>query len=223
VTKSRGLIRKRWQPTEIELDLVRANFATSRTEDLATACGVAYHQVAKLAERLGLRKSDAFLNGPSGGRTDGRQGAGSRFQKGQTPPNKGKKMPGHGNPETMFKKGQRPVNWMPIGSFRVAAAGYLQIKLTDTGYPPRDWVMYHRHLWQQAHGVIPDGHLVAFKPGRHSLERELITLDALELVSRGDWIKRHTLHNYPKEIVQVHQLRGAITRQINKRARAEST
>ena len=219
MTKSRGILPPRRYWTEGELELLRRNYADTIAADLVDVIGRPLSSIYSKAKKLGLEKSEGFYDGPASGRTNGERGASARFQKGNSPANKGKKLPGHGNPATFFKKGQRPLNWMPVGSFRVASAGYLQIKLTDTGYPPRDWVMYHRHLWEQAHGAIPDGHMVAFRPGRRTLERDLITLDALELVSRADWIKRHTLHNYPKEIVQVHQLRGAITRQINKRTK----
>lgn len=220
VTKSRNIIRPRWRPTEVDIELVRRNFATSRTQDLADALGVAYHQVGKLANKLGLCKDDAWLNGPQGGRLDGVRGMGTRFQPGQPSPTKGIKRPGHGDPSTWFKPGQKPSNYMPVGSLRLQSTGYLQIKVSETGYPPKDWEMYHRYVWTHAHGPIPPGHIVAFKDGRRRTTPEEITLDVLELRSRREHIARHTYHQYGPEVARVVQLRAAITRQINQRTKA---
>lgn len=222
MTKSRNLIRPKWQPDAAAIELVRRHYATSRTADLAEALGVAYHQVSKLAQRLGVRKDEAWLNGPQGGRTDGQRGLGTRFQPGQTPWTKGRK----GirlSPGTEFRRGQPPLNFRPVGSLRVAHCGYLQIKLQATGYPPKDWQMYHRHVWEQAHGPVPRGHVVAFKDGRRRLEPAEITLDVLECITRGEHMRRHTFHQYGPEIAAVVQLRGAITRQINRRSRGDDT
>ncbi len=61
-------------------------------------------------------------------------------------------------------------------------------------------------------------HAVAFKDGN----KQNIALDNLELVSRADLMKRNSYHNYGKEIAQLVQLKGAVTRQINKRERNQA-
>lgn len=214
MTKSRHINRSKWRPMPWELELVRRNFATSRTADLAAALGVAYHQVAKVAHRLGLRKSEEWLNGPQGGRTDGQRGLGTRFQKGQPGWNKGLRLGSDWGQATQFKPGQKPANYVPVGSFRVASIGYLQIKLHDTGYPPHDWVMYHRHVWQQAHGPVADGYLVVFADGKRRTDPNEITLDVLECISREEHMRRHTYHQYGPEVAGLVQLRGVLTRAI---------
>ncbi|HRD54700.1 MAG TPA: hypothetical protein PKY96_18835, partial [Flavobacteriales bacterium] len=80
------------------------------------------------------------------------------FKKGNVPANKGRKMP----PEqyaiaqrTMFRKGQKPHNALPIGATRVNADGYLDRKTQDTGYPPDDWEAVHRLVWKEHHGEVP--------------------------------------------------------------------
>lgn len=222
MTKSRGVIRKRWVPDEVALELVRRNFACSRTADIAQALGVAPHQVDKLARRLGLKKDPDWLSSPMCKRLNGTQGAGNRFQKGSVSWNKGLRMPGHGSPQTQFKPGQKPRNYSPPGSLRVASTGYLQIKIHDTGYPPHDWVMYHRWLWEQTNGPIPAGHIVAFKDGIRRLQPDEITLDVLVLRSRKEHILVHSIHTYGPEVAHLMQLRGAITRQINKRQKDQT-
>lgn len=64
---------------------------------------------------------------------------------------------------------------------------------------------------------MPKGHLVVFRPGRKTLDAELITLDAVELITRAENMARNTMHRLPKELAQVHQLRGVLTRTINQR------
>lgn len=219
MTASRGINRPRWQPTAEQLAIVHREFPTTRTADLAARFGVAYHQVARLAESLGLKKDEAFLNGPAGGRLDGIRGMGTRFQPGHVPWTKGRRLPGHGS-ATTFKPGSRPHNWVPVGSYRIAGGGYLQRKVSDTGYPPRDWAMVHRLVWEAVHGPVPVDHVVAFLPGRRTTELEAITLDALELVPLTELMRRNSVNRYPKEIADLMKLRGALTRQINKRSKA---
>lgn len=218
MTRSRHKLRPRWKPSTADVEFLRRRYPDTKTALLAEVLGVAYHQVTKLAARLGLRKSEEWLAGPEGGRTTGAQGANTRWKPGHVPWIAGKRGV-RLSPRTEFKAGQKPSNWMPIGSLRVFSGGYLQIKLTDTGYAPRDWVMYHRHVWEQANGSIPAGHLVAFKPGQRTTDRELITLDRLELRTKREQLLRNSLHNYGPDIARAIILRGAITRQINKRSR----
>lgn len=220
MTQSKNVNRKSWKPTKDELDTFRALYPCTASKSLAEQFGVAITQVYSLAKRLSLRKSDEFLASPASGRLDGVRGTSTRFQKGAVPWTAGLKLPGHGNPATQFKPGQMPHNHLPIGSFRIAV-GYLQIKLTDTGYPPRDWVMYHRHVWALAHGPIPPGHMVVFK-GERVTDPALITIDILACVSREEHMRRHTFHQYGPEVAGLVIARGHLTRQINKRSRQAS-
>lgn len=58
----------------------------------------------------------------------------------------------------------------------VGCKPYLNIKIG------RKWVSYHRHLWEQAHGPIPAGLILAFKNGNTMDCR----LDNLELLTRAE-------------------------------------
>jgi hypothetical protein len=214
--------RSHWKPTPEQVEQVRLRCPATKTAVLAAEFGVAYHQVDRVARNLGLKKDPEWLRGPESGRTGSdNRGAGTRFQPGHSSWIAGRRLPGHGGQETQFKPGHRPHTWRPVGSFRVSASGYLQIKLTDTGYPPRDWVSYHRHLWQREVGPIPDGHYVAFRNGRRTAELAAITVDALELVTRAEIMRRNTFHQYGPEIAHTVILRSAITRQIRKRTKEQ--
>lgn len=137
------------------------------------------------------------------------------FEKGLTPWNKGKSFDSGGRSHnTRFKPGQLPKNYKPVGSERVSKEGYLQRKMTDTGYPPRDWVPVHHIVWREAGREIPRGYRLTFK----DCDKRNFALDNLELVSIADMMRRNTYHNYGPEIAQLIQLRGAISRQINRRS-----
>lgn len=152
-----------------------------------------------------------------------KSGVPHRFGKGHVPANAGLRRPGYAPGrmgETQFKRG-RPAsaarNYKPIGSYRINADGYLDRKLSDVGLPQRRWQCVHRLVWIAANGPIPPGHAVTFKAGRATTDVEKITPDAVELVSRAQLMLRNSYHtNYPPEIRQVIQLRGALQRRINK-------
>ena len=81
----------------------------------------------------------------------------------------------------------------------------------------RRWRAVHILLWEAAHGPLPKGHAIVFKDG----DKRHIELDNLQLVTRAELMSRNTMHNYGPEIARVIQLKGAITRQINRRTRHE--
>lgn len=227
MTKSRNLNRPRWVSTPSERAFLRTHFADMQTEILARTLGVAYHQVQKLAKSMGLAKSEAFYAGPESGRLDGLKGSAHRFQKGQTPPNKGRKMPGHGNDATKFKPGRKAHeahNYVPIGTTKVSTDGYLIRKITDDPslVPARRWEAVHRLVWIAAHGPIPEGHVVAFKPGMRTAVLEQITEDRLELCTPAELVLRHGINAYPPEIANTMRLRGVLTRAINKRSKDQA-
>lgn len=89
------------------------------------------------------------------------------FEKGQEPPNKGKKCaPGTGGRHpnarrTQFKKGQAPHNTNYLGHERVSKDGYIEISVDETnphtGFERR-YVLKHRWLWEKANGPVPESH-----------------------------------------------------------------
>lgn len=138
----------------------------------------------------------------------------SRFSKGHTSFNKGKKQAEYMSrsaiaktKKTRFKKGQIPHNTKFDGHERITKDGYIEIRVKQGKY-----VLKHRLVWEQENGKIPAGHCLWFLDGN----AQNCSVDNLELITRAENMKRNTIHNYPAEIVQVTQLRGALNRQINK-------
>lgn len=223
-------MRRFW--TKREIAVIRRDYPHKDTKLIAAALKRTLISCYQRAAIIGVCKSDAYLARKKARERDTlrRAGVPHRYPKGHVPANAGLRRPGYGPGrmrETQFKKGRHPRearNYKPIGTLRVSADGLLERKVSDdqTIFPARRWIGVHRLVWSEAKGPIPDGHAVVFKPGRATTELAKITLDVLELVTRQELMRRNSYHtNYPKEIVQLIQLRGAVQRQINKRERHE--
>lgn len=196
-----------------EFEYVRRWYPVTPTDELAEQLGRSRTATYQVAQRMGLKKDPSYYEAGYGGRTDGGKGAACRFPKGHVPWNKGIHWDSGGRShETRFKKGQKPHSWQPIGSERVLD-GYRQRKVTDTGYPPRDWRPVHVLHWERYRGPVPEGHIVVFKNGN----KRDIRIANLECISRVENMQRNTVHRLPKELAEIIQLRGALNRQINKR------
>ena len=217
--------------SEVDLTLLRQHYADTHTATLAQALGRSVGQVYQAADRYGLKKSDAYLSSEAACRLrrGDNVGAAHRFKKGQAAWNKGiKGVVGvqEACRATQFKAG-RPAhearNYQPIGSLRVSKDGYLERKVTDDPslYPARRWIAEHRRVWEAANGPVPAGSLVVFKPGQKTTDPEAITPDRLECITRRENMLRNTYHRYGPEVAKLVQLRGAISRQLNKRTKDE--
>lgn len=216
-----GMSAKSKQPrtfwTPAQLKLLRKHYPHKRTEDLVKVIGRDLRSIYAKAAELQIRKSAAFLASPASGRTSGRQGIGTRFEKGNSAWNKGLKgidIAGPRGRATQFKPGSRPHNWQPIGHERVTDDGIKQRKMTDTGVTGADYVPLHVLLWIEHNGPFPSGSIIAFK----DKDRNNITIENLECLTRAQLMLRNSYHTrYPKEVANLIQLRGALQRQINRR------
>lgn len=230
MTKSRGINAPRIAWTDEQLAVLRRDYPHVRTTEIATALGLPLQSVYAKAGRLGLLKSEAFAASDKSGRIfkGGTLGQATQFVKGQASWSKGTK--GRVGVQeacraTQFKPGRlahESHNYLPLGTVRLNRDGHLERKVTDDPSiaPARRWVPVYRLVWEAANGPIPPGGVICFKPGQRTVVLEEITVDRLELVSRADLARRNTPHgNWPPELARVVQLRGALTRQINKRAK----
>jgi hypothetical protein len=113
-----------------------------------------------------------------------KNGRDGRFRPGQIPPNKGRK--GYCPPgceKGWFKPGNMPFNTMPLGSERINADGYVEIKYSEKSGPPKNrWKGKHVLIWEKANGPVPKGHVVIFADGN----RRNFKLKNLVLVSRKE-------------------------------------
>lgn len=89
--------------------------------------------------------------------------SGLKGSEGMAPPNKGTKgLYNVGGNVTSFKKGQRPLNYKPVGFERVDRDGYVLVKVQDDGPWHKRWRHKHKIVWEEKHGPIPKGHVVLF-------------------------------------------------------------
>lgn len=200
--------RKHWSAQELRR--LRELYAETPAQDLARLFGRTRTAINQVAMKHGLRKTeDARLR--------------SRFQPGQEPWNKG--VPGSTgrhprSRKNWFKPGRHPRqarNYRPIGALRISYGQYLQVKVTDDTRiaPANRWRGVHVLVWEQHHGPVPAGHIVVFRPGMHTTERDRITLDRLECISRAENMRRNSVHQHPPELVDLYYLKASITRKVN--------
>jgi len=220
MTKSRHINRpkKRWTP---ELDAILIHcYPCSSANALAKALHTTNSAVYQRANKLGLSKSEWFKNSILASRLlrDDNPGIAFRFQKGLTPWNKGLKGLQIGGEATQFKKGDMPHNTLDVGSYRITKDGTLQRKISnDKGSNSKRWRGVHELVWIEVNGPVPPKHICVFKPGMRTDRLEEITIDRVECISLAENMQRNSYHQYPKEIARVIQLKGAVTRQINRR------
>lgn len=204
--------------------LLRARFPLDVTRDVAKVLGRTASATAMRAAKLGLRKAAHHLESVRSGRffRGQRRSPATEFKRGEAAWNKGTNFVAGGrSAETRWKAGRLPHNTLQIGSIRVSKDGYLEQKYAERpGNPSRRWRNFHVLVWEAAYGPVPEGHAVAFLPGRRSVIASDITLDALELVSRRELMARNTVHQLPPELREVVHLRGTLVRQIRKRQKS---
>jgi len=217
MTKSRGILPPRRMWTDDEIAVLKARFPHEVTANIASDLERPLHSIYRKADLLGIRKTEEYLASPAACRLRQGDNVGSeyRFPKGHVPPNKGIKgwQAGGRSIDTQFKKGHKSHTWLPIGTERMSNEGYLQRKVSDTGVTRRDYVPVHHIIWREAGFDIPKGHRLTFKDGN----KQNIVLANLELVTIAEMMRRNSFHKYGKEIAGLVQLRGALTRQINRR------
>ncbi len=92
-------------------------------------------------------------------------GLDGRFKKGHVPANKGKHQPISGRmSETWFRKGQKSINSVPIGTVKERDDGYVWIKVQEL-HGRWNWMQLHKYIYELAHGDVPKGMLITFKDG----------------------------------------------------------
>ena len=130
-----------------------------------------------------------------------RSGRSGQFKTGKKPWNigtKGVMKPNSGN----FKKGSIPPNLRPIGSERICKKdGFVLIKIREenpyTGHDTR-FKHKHVHIYEQHHGPVPDGFVVAFIDG----DKLNCEPDNLMLISRAELLRlnKHGYKDMPDEL-----------------------
>lgn len=214
--------RHHWTPEH--LAMLRTHYPSLHTTELAERLGVTLKQVYAKANRMGLRKGPAFLASSKSGHIlkGGSLSQQHQFTPGQTPWNKGRSYQAGGRSvHTQFQKGNQPHTTLPLGAYRVVTdkSGHQHMEQktgTTSGTNNLRWTPVARLVWQAVHGPLPAGHIVVFKPGERTTVLENITPDRLECISRKQNAQRNHPSSSNPELGRLIQLKGAITRQVNR-------
>lgn len=214
---------RKWRP--LEKARLRALYSNTRTSEIAEILQRSVISVHAQAYKMGLKKTPEHIKKLLKVEAAKLQvaGAAHRFRKGIVPANKGLRRPGYAPgrmAETWFKKGQWPGGHkprVPIGATRTNSEGYLDRKIRDTGYPPRDWRAVHLLLWEEVNGPLPRGYTVTFKDGN----RKNVEFANLELISRAELMRRNTIHRYPPELKDVMRITGRLRKKIEEASSVE--
>lgn len=120
-----------------------------------------------------------------------KSGVDATFKLGREPSNKGKPRMWAGGESTQFRKGNKPHNYVPVGSERVNGDDYVDVKIAD----PNRWRAKHLIVWEEYNGrPIPKGHAVIFG----DRNRRNFEPDNLILVTRfqlGIMNQKHLIQN----------------------------
>ena len=223
--------RRKWTPEDDALLVAR--YPHEKTERLARELGRSVRAVYERAYRaLRLSKTQVYLESADACRLrrEDNPGIAYRFGPGHVPANKGLRRPGFAPgrmKDTQFKPGSRQGkaarNWKPVGTILMDPDGYLRIKVREAKPGEASgfgnvlvWPLMQRHVWEQAHGPIPSGHVIAFRNG----DKRDVRLENLELISRTELMARNTVHTLPKPLARTIQLLGALNRQIRRKTAA---
>lgn len=207
MTKSKGILAPRINWTAERDAMLIQRYPNEKAGIIAKDMGIAVCCVYGRAKKLKLCKSAEFFASDASGRTNGSQGAATRFSKGGASWNRGIKGLDIGGKATRFKSGHMPHNHMAVGSEKIAD-GYIWVKLAE----PKTWKQKHYLVWKEAHGSYPPkGFVLAFRDSNQMNT----ALDNLDLVSRQDWIKRNTIHQYPEPLKEVIRLSAKLRRKLN--------
>lgn len=149
------------------------------------------------------------------------------FKKGQTPANKGKKMPFNANSaRTQFKKGRLPHNTRGAGHERVDDDGYVWIVIDErnphTGAPTRS-VMKHRWLWEKMHGPIPDGMCLKCKGDKRNTDPSNWELVDRALLPRLNGVHGRGYDEAPPELKPTIMAVAKLEHTIREKARSKAS
>lgn len=114
-------------------------------------------------------------------------GVDATFKKGITPWNKGTKGVVKPN-KTSFAKGHDRTPRRPAGSERPTRENAIEVKIRDES-GNNVWKTKHVHVWEQANGPVPEGHVIMFgdgNPRNNSLDN-LICVSRKQLLGLNRW------------------------------------
>ena len=145
---------------------------------------------AMFLERFGIELTRSQIKGVKSKYNIKSGTVGGRFEKGQPSWNKGKPLTKEKYEQmskTMFKKGQMPHNWHPVGSERIDSTGYIMVKVAE----PRKWRLKQRIVWEEHYGVkLKSNEMIVFLDGN----KQNVNIDNLIMLTRSELARYNQNH-----------------------------
>lgn len=200
----------KWIPLTADQEkYILDNYDKLPVKRLAAHAGITFGRVMRLLDKKGLKISPEVKQ---------RNIAAGRYSKGRTAFNKGKKQTDYMSQEaiertkaTRFQKGNTPHNTLADGvvTQRADSSGYvykyIRISLGN-------WELYHRWLWKQTHGEIPEDYHVIFKDNNS----QNCVIENLKCISIEEHMLRNSKMQYNREVVPSM----ALVRQLEKKVQS---
>lgn len=137
--------------TDEEKEFIQNNYIGIQTQELVNMLNEKFNSCLTYNQLRAFKKNHGLKSGVS-----------TRFVKGGTSHNKGKKMSKEQYEKckgTMFSKGHAPHNKLPVGAEVTRDDGYVQVKIAE----PNKWKLRSRINWESVHGQVPDGYVLIRK------------------------------------------------------------
>ena len=190
-------VKRPW--TDRQVAYLREHYADTPIDVLILKTRHDQKGIWNKAKALGLRKSREFLQAIGLHHAQHPRSVATRFVKGQRPTNKGMRQEEFMSADsierskaTRFKKGNIPHNAKPVGYERVdKKSGYVFVKVSGR----RKMVQKHRHVWEQHHGPVPDGHYISFRDG----DRQNCDIANLVLLSKEEHGRKRIASETPEQ------------------------
>ena len=127
-------------------------------------------------------------------------GRNGKFKKGHAAHNKGVPMTKEVYEKakaTMFKKGNIPPNYRPVGSERITKDGYIEVKIADKNR----WSLKHRVVWEKRNGPVPRGYTIIFLDGN----KRNCDIKNLKMIRRRELLimNRYNIHGENAETMEM--------------------
>lgn len=211
--------RNNW--TETEIQTLIGLFPNNYTQTVCKLLDRPYSSVVGKAYSLGLKKTETFRKQFMAVCIENLKEVGKvyRWEKGNVPPNKGKKTPSvvyEKVQRTMFKKGNIPHNakkdWQEVLRKQSDGKKYIMIKVPEN----KQLINKHVWLWEQLYGKVQKGFNVVFKDG-NTLN---CTIENLECISNAELMQRNSMQRFPlelrKTIIAFHKYKKTILKYAKK-------
>jgi hypothetical protein len=166
--------------THEQADFIKANLIGRGNAELTAMFNSHFGLNLKVSQIKSFKHNKRWSSGLDG-----------RFEKGRAPSNKGTKgLYNVGGNRTSFKKGQKPLNFKPVGTERIDRDGYILVKVSDDGPWHKRWRHKHKVVWEDVHGPIPKGHCLIF------LDRDKLnlSLENLQLITQKQLVRMNQNH-----------------------------